>query len=105
MNDRNRLAAFRQSVGYVSHPLEIEAGDVQIYGVGCYSDTGKLQSIAINDRELTPGTVLRALAMICPEFAADWADDLDEDLLGELIGKAAQDALDAWADYQRGMED
>ena len=85
----------------VTTPLLIEAGDVQIDAYGIYdAESGCLESVTINKRNLTVAQVSAALHLLCPDHYGPWADDLDDDTLNVLLNEAAADWLDGYGDWK-----
>ena len=88
----------------VSTPLMIDIGDVQIDTIGWYdAESGSLESVTINKRELTVAQISAALFILCPDDAGPWAADLDGDTMNVLLNEAAEDAAGDHADHQRNM--
>lgn len=88
----------------VTTPLLIDSIDVQIDAYGTYcAESGLLQSVRINGRELSVSQVDAALATLCPGDTGNWADDLEPDVLERLVNEAAQNAADDYADWKRDM--
>jgi hypothetical protein len=88
----------------VTTPLLIECADVQIDALGIYDTAGGgLESIIINQRHVSIAQVNAALAILCPEDAGNWSDDLDSATLTDLLSEDAENAACDWADWQRDM--
>ena len=88
----------------VESPLMVEAGDVQIDAIGFYDvESGCLESVTINKRNLTVAQVSAALFILCPDDLGAWSDDLDGAELDVLVNEAANDARDDWGDHQRDL--
>ena len=88
----------------VTTPLLIEAGDVQIDAYGTYDVvSGSLETVIINGRKVSPDKITAAMNLICPQSVGPWDDDLDGSKLNNLVSEDAQDAADAWGDWQRDM--
>lgn len=86
----------------VTTPLLIEAGEVQIDAMGWYGvESGCLESVTINKRDLTVAQVNAALFILCPGDTGAWSDDLDGNTLDLLLNEAAHDAACDHADHQR----
>lgn len=84
----------------VTKPLLIEADDIQIDAYGTYdADTGSLNSVRINGREISPEAVTQALGLL-GEVGNPCLYELDEHELADLINEAAQDAADDYGDYR-----
>tara|TARA_R110000822_G_scaffold229393_2_gene361643 strand:+ start:529 stop:798 length:270 start_codon:yes stop_codon:yes gene_type:complete len=83
----------------------IDIGDVQIDTIGWYdAESGSLESVTINKRELTVAQISAALFILCPDDAGPWADDLDGAELDVLVNEAANDARDDRGDWKRDMQ-
>ena len=84
--------------------LLIDGIDVQIDAYGTYcAESGALQSVRINGRELSVAQVDAALAILCPGDAGDWSDDLEPDVMERLVNEAAMNAADDYGDWKRDM--
>lgn len=88
----------------VTTSLMIEAADVQIDATGTYDvESGCLESVRINGRELSVNAVSSALAILCPDDLGAWSDDLDGCTLEVLVNEAGADAEADWADHRRDV--
>ena len=92
------------NIADVTTLLLIDGIDVQIDAYGTYcAESGALQSVRINRRELSVAQVDAALAILCPGDMGDWSDDLDPDVMDRLVNEAARDAADDYGDWKRDM--
>jgi len=90
-----------QTPATVTTPLMIDCGDVQIDAIGTYdAESGCLETVTINKRNLTVAQVSAALFILCPDDLGAWSDDLDGDELNVLMQEAAEDAACDYGDWK-----